>query len=59
MLLPPNAYRADERAVVEHYREVAKAGLPIVAYNNPIDTKVDLTPPLLATAARRGPHRRR
>ncbi|MEU6644680.1 dihydrodipicolinate synthase family protein [Saccharomonospora sp. NPDC046836] len=48
MLLPPNAYRADERAVVAHYREVAKAGLPIVAYNNPIDTKVDLVPELLA-----------
>jgi dihydrodipicolinate synthase/N-acetylneuraminate lyase len=48
MLLPPNAYRADERAVLEHYREVAKAGLPIVAYNNPYDTKVDLTPALLA-----------
>jgi 1-pyrroline-4-hydroxy-2-carboxylate deaminase len=48
MLLPPNAYRADERAVVEHYRAVAAVGLPIVAYNNPIDTKVDLTPELLA-----------
>ncbi len=48
MLLPPNAYRADERAVVEHYREVARAGLPVVAYNNPFDTKVDLTPALLA-----------
>ncbi|HEX3792068.1 MAG TPA: dihydrodipicolinate synthase family protein [Pseudonocardiaceae bacterium] len=48
MLLPPNAYRADERAVVAHYREVAKAGLPIVAYNNPFDTKVDLVPELLA-----------
>ena len=48
MLLPPNAYRADERAVVEHYREVARVGVPIVAYNNPHDTKVDLTPALLA-----------
>jgi 4-hydroxy-tetrahydrodipicolinate synthase len=48
MLLPPNTYRADESAVVAHYREVAKAGLPIVAYNNPYDTKVDLTPALLA-----------
>jgi dihydrodipicolinate synthase/N-acetylneuraminate lyase len=47
MLLPPNAYRATERDVIEHYRIVAKAGLPIVAYNNPIDTKVDLTPALL------------
>lgn len=48
LLLPPNAYRADERAVVDHYREVARAGVPIVAYNNPYDTKVDLTPALLA-----------
>ncbi|GAA4593548.1 dihydrodipicolinate synthase family protein [Planotetraspora phitsanulokensis] len=48
LLLPPNAYRAGREAVVGHYREAAKAGLPIVAYNNPIDTKVDLTPGLLA-----------
>jgi len=48
MLLPPNAYRADERAVREHYAAVAAVGLPIVAYNNPHDTKVDLTPDLLA-----------
>ncbi|WP_250563795.1 dihydrodipicolinate synthase family protein [Sphaerisporangium fuscum] len=48
MLLPPNAYRADKRAVLAHYREVAKAGVPVVAYNNPIDTKVDLVPSLLA-----------
>ncbi|MGW7402445.1 dihydrodipicolinate synthase family protein [Streptomyces sp. NPDC054833] len=48
MLLPPNAYRADERSVLTHYAEVAKAGLPVVAYNNPIDTKVDLVPELLA-----------
>ena len=48
LLLPPNAYRAERAAVVEHYREVAKVGLPVVAYNNPIDTKVDLTPELLA-----------
>ncbi|MEV4201391.1 dihydrodipicolinate synthase family protein [Micromonospora globbae] len=48
LLLPPNAYRADRQAVVAHYREVARVGLPVVAYNNPIDTKVDLTPDLLA-----------
>jgi len=48
MLLPPNAYRADEQAVIAHYRTVAEVGLPVVAYNNPIDTKVDLTPELLA-----------
>jgi 4-hydroxy-tetrahydrodipicolinate synthase len=54
MLLPPNGYRADERAVVEHYAEVAKVGLPIVAYNNPIDTKVDLTPELLGRLSAEG-----
>ncbi|KIQ65298.1 dihydrodipicolinate synthase [Kitasatospora griseola] len=48
LLLPPNAYRADHDAVRAHYAEVAKAGVPIVAYNNPIDTKVDLVPALLA-----------
>ena len=48
MLLPPNGYRADDDAVVDHYRAVAAVGLPVVAYNNPIDTKVDLVPELLA-----------
>lgn len=48
MLLPPNAYRAGEDDVVAHFRAVAEVGLPVVAYNNPIDTKVDLTPALLA-----------
>ncbi|GLW59186.1 dihydrodipicolinate synthase family protein [Kitasatospora phosalacinea] len=48
LLLPPNAYRADHAAVRAHYAEVAKVGVPVVAYNNPIDTKVDLVPALLA-----------
>ncbi len=48
LALPPSVYRADPEAVVEHYRELAKVGLPIVAYNNPFDTKVDLVPELLA-----------
>lgn len=48
MALPPNAYRADARSVLEHYELIASVGLPVTAYNNPIDTKVDLTPPLLA-----------
>ncbi|MFI8910200.1 dihydrodipicolinate synthase family protein [Streptomyces sp. NPDC053513] len=48
LLLPPNAYRADERSVRAHYAEVAGVGIPVVAYNNPYDTKVDLTPDLLA-----------
>ena len=48
LLLPPNSYRADDVAVLAHYAEVARAGIPVVAYNNPHDTKVDLRPELLA-----------
>lgn len=48
MLLPPNAYRASDDEVIDHYRRVAAVGLPILAYNNPIDTKIDLHPALLA-----------
>ncbi len=48
LLLPPNTYRADSETVLDHYRAAAAVGLPIVAYNNPIDTKVDLTPDVLA-----------
>lgn len=48
MMLPPNTYKADEETVLEHYRTVAQVGVPILAYNNPFDTKVDLTPKLLA-----------
>ncbi|PXX69318.1 4-hydroxy-tetrahydrodipicolinate synthase [Nocardia tenerifensis] len=48
MLLPPNTYRGGRESVLDHYRTVAEVGLPIVAYNNPIDTRIDLTPALLA-----------
>jgi 4-hydroxy-tetrahydrodipicolinate synthase len=48
MALPPNSYRADDRSVLDHYRALAGVGLPVVAYNNPLDTKVDLGPALLA-----------
>ena len=51
MLLPPTAYRANDDEVVAHYKEVAKVGIPIIAYNNPFDTKVDLTPSLVARIA--------
>jgi 4-hydroxy-tetrahydrodipicolinate synthase len=54
MALPPNAYNTDRRAVLEHYREVNKAGLPVTAYNNPVDTKTDLTPELLAVLYNEG-----
>tara|TARA_B110000503_G_scaffold127784_1_gene197938 strand:- start:2265 stop:3191 length:927 start_codon:yes stop_codon:yes gene_type:complete len=51
LLLPPTIYRANEEEVIEHYRRVAEVGLPIMAYNNPFDTKVDLTPRIVARLA--------
>ena len=48
MLLPPNTYRANREQVKHHYATVAAVGLPIVGYNNPIDTTVDLVPDLIA-----------
>jgi 4-hydroxy-tetrahydrodipicolinate synthase len=52
LLLPPTIYRASNSEVIEHYTKVAEVGLPIMAYNNPIDTKVDLTPELVAELAK-------
>jgi 1-pyrroline-4-hydroxy-2-carboxylate deaminase len=51
LCLPPTMYRANRGEVLHHFSEVAKAGLPVMVYNNPIDTKVDLTPDLLAEIA--------
>lgn len=51
LLLPPTIYRANEREVLEHYAKVAEVGLPVMAYNNPFDTKVDLVPDLVAPIA--------
>jgi dihydrodipicolinate synthase/N-acetylneuraminate lyase len=51
LCLPPTMYRANRGEVINHFTEVAKAGLPVMVYNNPIDTKVDLTPDVLAEIA--------
>jgi 4-hydroxy-tetrahydrodipicolinate synthase len=51
LCLPPTMYRANRSEVIHHYTEVAKAGLPVMIYNNPHDTKVDLTPDLLGELA--------
>lgn len=55
MALPPTLYRALDDEVVVHYAEIAKAGLPICVYNNPIDTKVDIVPALIGRLAREIP----
>jgi 4-hydroxy-tetrahydrodipicolinate synthase len=48
MLLPPLGYRADADEVVTFFTEVASgAELPIMAYNNPEASGVDLPPELI------------
>ncbi|MFE7974419.1 dihydrodipicolinate synthase family protein [Streptomyces shenzhenensis] len=51
LALPPILYRASDEEVVDHYRHIAEAGLPMMVYNNPFDTKVDLVPELVARLA--------
>jgi dihydrodipicolinate synthase/N-acetylneuraminate lyase len=51
LALPPTMYRASDAQVFEHYTHIAEAGLPMMIYNNPFDTKVDLVPSLVAEIA--------
>jgi 4-hydroxy-tetrahydrodipicolinate synthase len=48
MSLPPTSHAPTDDEVVAHFREVAAVGLPIIVYNNPFSTRVDLRPALLA-----------
>jgi len=52
LCLPPTMYRSTPAQVIEHFGKVAEVGLPVMIYNNPIDTKVDLTPALVAEIAK-------
>lgn len=51
LALPPTMYRAGREQVIEHYTRIDEVGLPIMIYNNPIDTRVDLVPDLVAEIA--------
>jgi 1-pyrroline-4-hydroxy-2-carboxylate deaminase len=51
LALPPTMYRASHDQVVEHFARIAEVGLPLMIYNNPVDTKVDLVPELVARIA--------
>lgn len=51
MCLPPTAHAPTPDEVVAHFAEVGRAGLPIIVYNNPFSTRVDLTPALLGRLA--------
>jgi 1-pyrroline-4-hydroxy-2-carboxylate deaminase len=48
MMLPPLGYRADADETVAYYRAIAEAaGLPVMAYNNPEASGVDMRTDLL------------
>ncbi|MFD4998866.1 dihydrodipicolinate synthase family protein [Streptomyces buecherae] len=51
LCLPPTLYRASTAEVVHHFEQVAAVGLPVMVYNNPLDTKVDLTPEVIGELA--------
>ena len=52
MLLPPTNHAPTRHELVAHFGAVAEVGLPIIAYNNPFSTRVDLTPDVLAQLSR-------
>lgn len=51
MALPPVIHPATPAEIVDHYQQIALAGLPIIVYNNPFSTKKDLLPSVLAELA--------
>lgn len=52
LCLPPTLYRANTAEILHHFEQVASVGLPVMVYNNPLDTKVDLTPEVVAEIAK-------
>ncbi|MTE16888.1 dihydrodipicolinate synthase family protein [Nocardia aurantiaca] len=50
MVLPVSYWKLSEREIVQHFTRVAEAvGLPIMAYNNPATSGVDMKPELLVS----------
>ncbi|MFT4415256.1 4-hydroxy-tetrahydrodipicolinate synthase [Fredinandcohnia humi] len=52
MALPPINYRPLLNEVIAHYEALNEVGIPIIAYNNPLDYPVDLTPDVLETLSK-------
>jgi 4-hydroxy-tetrahydrodipicolinate synthase len=48
MILPVSYWKLSEREIVAHYASIGEAiGLPIMAYNNPATSGIDMSPELL------------
>lgn len=51
MLLPPTNHLPTAAELSDHYRSVAQEAVPIVVYNNPHSTRIDLKPDMIAQLA--------
>jgi len=51
MLLPPTNHNPTMAELRAHYAAVAAVGLPVIVYNNPFSTRIDLTAPIIASLA--------
>jgi 4-hydroxy-tetrahydrodipicolinate synthase len=52
LVLPPYYYTPTQEELVEHYRTIADAvGIPLMVYNNPSSSKVDILPETVARLA--------
>lgn len=50
MILPVSYWKLTEREIAQHYRSIGDAiGIPIMAYNNPATSGVDMSPELLVS----------
>ncbi len=49
MCLPPTTYEATDRELRAFYEEVTSVGMPVMAYNNPEASRLDMSAPLIAT----------
>ena len=51
MLLPPTNHAPTAAELFDHYRAVAQEGVPVVVYNNPFSTRIDLTADIIGELA--------
>lgn len=52
MIVPPYYCQPDDREIYEHYKAVGEnIGIPIMVYNNPVTSGVDISPDLFARLA--------
>ncbi len=57
MLLPPMRYKADDREVLNYFKEISQAtALPIMIYNNPVDYGIEVSLDLFEALAANCPN---